>query len=133
MTGGAESADLAALVDAGELATKLAAVIRHVDDKWTGPALEAAKELLWTYCDSIVAHLSALEALAAENASLKRERAAILEEAALECERHAEFCRDEAHKGGNWEHLKARMDEAAYNAKMIRTLAALPASGQKEE
>lgn len=42
--------------------------------------------------------------------------------AAEECDRHAEFCKDEAHKGGDFQHLITRADEAAYNAKRIRAL-----------
>lgn len=43
-----------------------------------------------------------------------------LEEAASECNRHAAFCKDEAHKGGDFQHLITRADEAAYNAERIR-------------
>ena len=48
---------------------------------------------------------------------------AAIEEAAKECERHAAFCGQEAHRGGDWAHLIARVWEAIYNAKMIRRLA----------
>lgn len=56
-------------------------------------------------------------------------RAAALEEAAKECERHAEFCKEEAHKGGNYDHLMTRYHEANHNALCIRSL--IPA--QKQE
>jgi multidrug resistance efflux pump len=49
-------------------------------------------------------------------------RAAALEEAAKECDRHAEFCKSEAHKGGDFQHLTTRYDEAKYNAQRIRAL-----------
>lgn len=49
-------------------------------------------------------------------------RDAALEEAAKECERHAAFCKDEAHKGGAWDYLMTRNDEATYNAERIRRL-----------
>lgn len=45
-----------------------------------------------------------------------------LEDAAAECERHAAFCKEEAHKGGSWDHLITRADEAIYNAQRIRLL-----------
>ena len=48
---------------------------------------------------------------------------AAIEEAAKECERHAAFCRYEADRGGDWVHLTTRLQEATYNAKMIRRLA----------
>lgn len=47
-----------------------------------------------------------------------------LEQAAQECDRHAKFCHDEAHKGGDFTHLIARSTEATYNAVRIRNLAA---------
>lgn len=47
---------------------------------------------------------------------------AAIEKAAEECDRHAAWLKEEAHAGGNWEHLIARADEAAYNAKRIRAL-----------
>ncbi len=49
-----------------------------------------------------------------------------LEAAAKECERHAAFCKDEAHKGGNFHHLITRAQEANYLARMIRMLRAPP-------
>lgn len=49
-----------------------------------------------------------------------------LERAAKECDRHAKFCKDEAHKGGNFQHLIARCEEATYNAQRIRALAQPP-------
>lgn len=58
----------------------------------------------------------ALDALKAE----VRDRA--LEEAASECDRHAKFCKDEAHKGGDFQHLITRADEATYNAERIRAM-----------
>lgn len=45
-----------------------------------------------------------------------------LEDAAKECERHAKFCKDEAHKGGDFQHLITRCDEATYNAERIRAM-----------
>jgi hypothetical protein len=46
-----------------------------------------------------------------------------LEHAAQECERHGKFCKDEAHKAGDFHHLITRHDEAVYNAKCIRGIA----------
>lgn len=45
-----------------------------------------------------------------------------LERAALECDRHAEFLKKEAHAGGNWQHLMARHAEAIYLAECIRKM-----------
>ncbi len=45
-----------------------------------------------------------------------------LEAAAKECERHAAFCRAEAHKGGDFSHLITRAQEANSLARMIRML-----------
>ena len=130
MTGGAESADLAALA---RLAGWARDFVPALEEYYQAPPFPTEGGGLCKTAAKYIEDLAtALEALAAENARLREARAAVLEEAAKECERHAEFCRDEAHKGGNWKHLKARMDEAAYNAKRIRALAALPASGQKD-
>jgi hypothetical protein len=48
--------------------------------------------------------------------------AATKEACAAECDRHAEFCKSEAHKGGNFEHLMTRKAEADYLAERIRAL-----------
>ena len=45
-----------------------------------------------------------------------------IELAATECDRHAKFCKDEAHKGGDFVHLMTLFDEATYNAQQIRKL-----------
>ena len=45
-----------------------------------------------------------------------------LEDAAAECERHAAFCNDEAHKGGAFDHLITRAGEANYLAERIRKM-----------
>lgn len=47
---------------------------------------------------------------------------AAYEAAANECERHAEFCHSEAHKGGDFQYLNTRRSEASYNAQRIRAL-----------
>lgn len=49
-----------------------------------------------------------------------------LERAAQVCELHARFCKDEAHGGGDFQHLIARCDEATYNASRIRALMNTP-------
>lgn len=53
-----------------------------------------------------------------------------LERAAAECDRHAEFCKAEAHKGGAFEHLITRCAEATYHAKRIRALLPAPNPGE---
>jgi hypothetical protein len=45
-----------------------------------------------------------------------------LEDAAAECERHAKFCKDEAHKGGAFDHLITRAQEATHLAANIRKM-----------
>lgn len=50
-------------------------------------------------------------------------RRAGLEQAEMECRRHAGFLKDEAHKGGDWKHLMTRHEEAIYNACCINALA----------
>lgn len=45
-----------------------------------------------------------------------------------ECERHAAFCKDEAQKGGDFDYLTARWEEAIYMAERARKL--LPADAQ---
>jgi len=58
----------------------------------------------------------------------ERERAVkdALASIARECDRHAEFCKREADKGGNREHMMARYAEANYLAQFTRrSLAAL--------
>ncbi len=45
-----------------------------------------------------------------------------LEDAALECARHAAWLKKEAHAGGDWQCLMTRADEAVYNAKCIRAM-----------
>lgn len=64
-----------------------------------------------------------IEAIMQAFAALAGEvRNAAYEHAASECDRHAKFCIDEAHKGGDFKHLMLRKDEALYNAKQIRAL-----------
>lgn len=61
----------------------------------------------------------------------REDRDAVLEEFAKTLDARVEWLFSEAHNGGNWEHLKARADEAAYIAKKARALkseAATPAA-----
>jgi hypothetical protein len=45
-----------------------------------------------------------------------------LERNAQECDRHALFCKTEIEKGGDYEHLKTRQDEAEFLAIQIRAM-----------
>jgi hypothetical protein len=58
---------------------------------------------------------------------------AALDAAAQECDRHAAFCKSEADKGGNFEHLITRRDEAVYLAGRIRALRAADIAAKAKE
>jgi hypothetical protein len=88
------------------------------------PAESTASEYICTRCQREVPENAPCHYCAERESG----RIAGLEEAAHECDRHAKFCHDEAHKGGNFQHLITREAEAIYNAERIRALKAQPAA-----
>ena len=73
------------------------------------------------------AELSRLKAAAHTAAEVEEQKRlsaeAAIQASAEECERHAQFLKSEAERGGNWNHLMTRSEEALYNAQRIRALA----------
>lgn len=98
-----------------------------------GPHRQAEWEFAWEDIDTKIFSRKEMDALIAECDELKRQltdsqrrkQEAVqraLEVAITECQRHADFCKDEAHRGGDWNHLIARYEEASYLAKSIRAM-----------
>ena len=81
-------------------------------------------DLAQMYLDLLDDNIRMETALKAANGGHEAEvRERTLEEAAKECERHAAFCKYEADRGGDFQRLMARHEEATYIASRVRALA----------
>lgn len=89
--------------------------------------------------DPTVASLERIDVMVDELIAQKREltrQVELLREAIKGHEQwmveRGEWLRKEAHSGGNWEHLKARMDECAYVLQKLRALQPHPLVAEGE-
>jgi hypothetical protein len=80
---------------------------------WEGPD----RRSYWTHLADLIESRDAELVREAERAA----RATAYELAAIECHRHANFCKHEAENGGDRDHLMARYAEANWNAQRIRS------------
>ena len=90
------------------------------DSQSTDPARAAAEKIVNIF--SVVCNMHVNDILP----DIREACDAMLENAALECDRHAEFLKVEAHGGGDWKHLRTREEEALYNAQRIRAMKGKP-------
>lgn len=86
--------------------------------RWTWENIEPSSRARWLRLAD-----AAIRALSPQPA-----RDDVLEDFAKTLDARVEWLFDEAHKGGNWEHLKTRADEAAYCAKKARAFKSAPPS-----